>query len=211
MIEAFAQGLEHAEPSGPSDWRDDFRTWLSSRWPRQPVLQMGFALSLLAVGLIVGGIAGRRSNGAVAVQPFTEIAALRNELAETRQMVALSLMQHESASDRLKGVSWNYESQKPGNEVLAALLDTLIHDPNINVRLAAVDALRQFGDQPVARRGVVDAIAKQQSPMVQIALIDLVVDLHEKESVNTLKQLAQDQTLNVAVRERAGKGLATLE
>ena len=101
--------------------------------------------------------------------------------------------------------------QKPDREVLTALLDTLTHDPNVNVRLATVDALRQFGDQPVVRRGVVEAMTRQDSPMVQIALIDLAVDLHQKESLGTLRQLSQDQNVNETVRERAQKGISELE
>ena len=128
-----------------------------------------------------------------------------------RQMVALSLMQQQSASERLKGVNWSYQLQQPDREVLTALLDTLMHDPNVNVRLAAIDALRQFGGQPVVRSGVVEALGRQDSPMVQVALIDLVVDLKEKESVDTLRKLIQNEKLNEAVRTRAQKGLQELE
>lgn len=49
----------------------------------------------------------------------------------------------------------------------------------------------KFGEQPVVRRGAVDALARQDSPMVQIALIDFLVDMREKESVDTLRQLAK--------------------
>ena len=86
-----------------------------------------------------------------------------------------------------------------------------MHDPNVNVRLAAIDALRQFGGQPVVRSGVVEALGRQDSPMVQVALIDLVVDLKEKESVDTLRKLIQNEKLNEAVRTRAQKGLQELE
>src|ERR1043165_9398022 len=102
-------------------------------------------------------------------------------------MVALSLMQQQSATDRLKGVSWSYRLQEPSADVLHALLDTLMHDSNVNVRLATVDALRQFGNQPVVRRGLVDAMARQESPMVEISLIDLAVDLRESESIVALR------------------------
>jgi HEAT repeat protein len=130
---------------------------------------------------------------------------------EMRQMVAISLMQQQSANERLRGVNWSYRLQQPGNEVLSTLLDTLMHDPNVNVRLATVDALRQFGEQPIVRRGVIEAMTRQESPMVQVALIGLAVDLHEKESIATLRQLSDDKNVDVAVRERARKGLAELE
>jgi HEAT repeat protein len=108
-------------------------------------------------------------------------------------------------------VNWSYQLQQPGGEVLSALLGTLMHDSNVNVRLATVDALRQFGDQPVVRRGVVEAMTRQESPMVQIALINLAVDLREKESIETLRQLTEDQKVNETVRQRAQKGLTELE
>ena len=94
---------------------------------------------------------------------------------------------------------------------MSVLLDILTHDSNVNVRLATVDALRQFGDQPFVRRGIVDAITRQESPMVQAALIDLAVDLREKESVKALQQLSQNQNANAIVRQRAAKALAELE
>jgi len=173
----------------------------------QPVLQFGLALVLLVVGVA----AGWRLRPEPVVQPNGEITELRGELRQMRQMVALSLMQQQSASERLKGVNWSYQLQQPDREVLTALLDTLMHDPNVNVRLAAVDALRQFGGQPVVRTGVVEALGRQDSPMVQVALIDLVVDLKEKESVDTLRKLTQNEKLNEAVRTRAQKGLQELE
>jgi HEAT repeat protein len=120
-------------------------------------------------------------------------------------------MQQESATDRLKGVSWSYRLQQPSADVVRALLDTLMHDSNVNVRLAVVDALRQFGNQPAVRRGLIDAMTRQESPMVQMALIDLAVDLHEKESRGTLQQLTQDQAADSAVRDRAQKALEELE
>jgi hypothetical protein len=210
MLAAYRNGLDHARSRS---WWHSANSWFGAFWPRQPALQFGFAIGFLVLGVL----AGYQVRSVRSVPPpsgnqvNSEIANLRDELFQTRQMVALALMQQESASDRIQGVNWSYQLQKPGTEVLTALLETLMHDPNVNVRLATVDALRQFGDQPIVRRGVVDAMARQHSPMVQIALIDLAVDLHEKESIDTLRQLTEDQTINAAVRERAQRGISKLE
>ena len=185
-------------------------TWIGEWWPGQPAYQVTLALGLLALGVMVGFLA-HSARFLYNIQPNPEIADLRKELSETRQMVAVSLMQQQSASERLKGVNWSYQLRQPGGEVLTALLNTLMHDPNVNVRLATVEALRQFGDQPVVRKGILEAFTHQESPMVQVALIDLVVDLHEKASIATLKQLTQDSKLDVSVRDRAQKGLSEME
>jgi putative zinc finger protein len=208
MLEAYKHGVGQARQKS---WWQGINSWLSGWWPRQPALQLSFSLALLLLGVFLGRQFLQVSSEPRTAQPNLEVTELRNELFQMRQMVALSLMQQQSASERLKGVNWSYQLQKPGGEVLSALLDTLMHDSNLNVRLATVEALRQFGDQPVVRRGVVQAIAREESPMVQVALIDLAVDLREKESIATLRQLTQDQKLNESVRDRAQKGLAELE
>jgi hypothetical protein len=207
MLEAYKHGL--AQAPAPTWWQT-FNSWLAGWWPRQPALQFGFALGLLALGVLAGH-QFRSTPPAPAAPPNGEIADLRNELSQMRQLVAMSLMQQQSASDRLRGVNWSYQLQQPGHEILTKLVDTLIHDPNVNVRLATVDALRQFGDQPVVRQGIVTALSQQESPMVQIALIDLAVDLKEKASIGALRQITQDQKLDGTVRERAQKGLSELE
>jgi len=170
-----------------------------------PVLQAGIAAALLIVGVAIG-----YHMHAPAV-PSAELTELRTELSQTRQMVAVALMQQQSATDRLKGVNWSYRLQEPSGDVLRALLDTLMHDSNVNVRLATVDALRQFGNQSIVRRGVVEAMTREDSPMVQMALIDLAVDLREKDSISSLRQLIQGQNIDQAVRDRAQKGLEALQ
>jgi hypothetical protein len=161
------------------------------------VLALGVASALLA-----GGVAlGRRMP--VASQPDPQLVALRQELHDTRQMVMLSLLQQQSASERLNGVMWTNRIDNPGNEVVAALLDTLMHDSNINVRLATIDALKRFGADTSVRRGAVEALGRQTSPLVQIALIDFIAETNGPGSADVLRRLSQDQMADQAVRARA--------
>jgi len=125
-------------------------------------------------------------------------------------MVSLSLMQQQSASERLKGVTWTGQLDRPSSEVVTALLDALMHDPNVNVRLATIDALERFASQDEVRRGAILAVQQQRSPLVQIALIDFMVKTNERESVAALRRLAMDPQVNDAVRARAEWGLQQL-
>ena len=132
---------------------------------------------------------------------------LRDELREMRQMVTLSLLQQQSASERLKGVSFTNQIDQPDSQITVALLDTLMHDPNVNVRLATIDALKPLSTRDVVRRGVIDALPRQTSPLVQIALIDFIVEKNGREAVDTLRRLSMDDMLDAAVRARAQQGL----
>lgn len=171
----------------------------------------GWAAALaasLVVGVVVGVGVGRGSGSSAAqAAAASDLASLRQELHDTRELVTLSLLRQTSASDRLQGVSWTERIDQPGAEVVSALLDALAHDANVNVRLAAVDALARFADRPAVRSGAVMALADDRSPMVQIALIDLVVQLKEPSSRNALQRLVSDEHAEAAVRERAAWGL----
>lgn len=197
-LTAFRHGLESAQKKR---WRDR----LLALWPAQPAWQMGISFALLAIGVGLG-----YELRPAAVQPAgetpaetSEVAQLRGEVSNMRQMVALSLLQQQSAGERLRGVSYAYQVPASDTQVLSALLATVNTDPNVNVRIAAVDALHAFGASPVTRAAVIQSIRKQDQPMVQIALIDLLVDLHESEARPELEKIAADQKINEAVRQHA--------
>jgi HEAT repeat protein len=136
-----------------------------------------------------------------------QLAELRSELREMRTMVALSLLRQPSASERLSGITWTGQLDQPGADVASALLDTLKHDPSVNVRLASIDALKRFADLEAVRRGAVDALDSQTAPLVQIALIDFLVEVDVPDAAAVLRRLSGDPLLDAAVRARAARGL----
>jgi len=202
MLEAYRHGLDNA-PS--SNWWRNANEWMARWWPAQPVLQFGLAAALLVAGVAVG----RQYQQPAPLQPDGEMVQLRSEVREMRNLVAISLMQQQSASERLKGV--NYQIAQPNSDFLNTLLDTLMHDANVNVRLAAVDALRKFGESQTVRQGILKAITRQESPLVQIELITLMVELQERAGVATLREISANQTLDEEVRKRAQWGIEQLE
>jgi hypothetical protein len=104
-------------------------------------------------------------------------------------------------------VDWSYRVTQPDQQVLAALLETVRYDTSVDVRLAAVDALRRYAGEPLVRSGLLEALGGAQSPLVQIALIDLMVETRDRQSIGALRRLKADQAVNEAVRERAEWGL----
>lgn len=165
----------------------------------------GLQFAAAAAVLVLGVAIGRQTTPAVDVDP--QLSLLRDELRDMREMVTLSLLQQQSASERLKGVSFTSQIEQPGSEVTRALLDALTHDSNVNVRLAAIDALKPLAAREQVRRGAIDALPRQTSPLVQIALIDFIVEKSGREATDTLRQLSSDPMLDQAVRARAARGL----
>jgi hypothetical protein len=170
-------------------------------------LPVGIAAATLLIGLGLGYAVSSQKGG----RQSTEIAQLRGEVNGMRELVALSLLRQQSASERLRGVSWANQVESSDGQVLAALLDSVNHDPNVNVRLAAADALRTFAMTSNARTEIARAIVSQSAPLVQIALIDLVVDLKDSAAVTELRHVAGNNSLNSSVRERAAWAVERLQ
>ncbi|HXA50357.1 MAG TPA: HEAT repeat domain-containing protein, partial [Candidatus Acidoferrum sp.] len=115
----------------------------------------------------------------------------------------LSMLQQQSPGARLRGVSYSEQIAQPDQQVRQALLYTVNHDSNVNVRLSAVDALQKFaGDTEVART-MVDAIPVQESPLVQVALIDMLVQIDARSVLPSMVKLASDVQIDEVVRQRA--------
>jgi hypothetical protein len=203
-----------ARGSTPSGAIEQTPTVIRPRIWQRTVPQGLAAAALVVIGIGIGRYAvprgGSAFGGATPTDSVAEIAAMRSEMHDLREMVSLSLMQQQSASERLKGVSWIGQIDRPSNELAVALLDTLMHDPNVNVRLATVDALERFASEESVRRAAVAAMDRQTSPFVQIALIDFMVKVKDRESVATLRRLSQDPAVNDAVRMRAVSALQQL-
>jgi hypothetical protein len=196
MLGAYRQGLASAEARA------------ARRWRTQPAWQMAAAAAMLAVGLGVGyGVRDDKSR--------PEMVQLREEVANMRQLVALSLMQQQSASERLRGVSWSYQVEPSDKEVLNALVTAVNHDPNVNVRLAAVDALRPFTGSPAthvaARDAVIQALPRQTTPIVQVALIDFLAEMKERNAAPELRRLVSDPDIDSGVRKRAEWALERMQ
>ncbi|HVW87414.1 MAG TPA: HEAT repeat domain-containing protein [Bryobacteraceae bacterium] len=177
---------------------------LAALWPERPVWQATIAAACLVVGLAVGSL-GRRNEA-----DHGEIARLRDEVANTKQMVALSLLQQQSATERLRGV--DYTARMPAMEpgVISALIQAVNHDPNVNVRLAAVDALGRVSGDARVRQSLAQSLTSQESPMMQAALIDYVVDARDRHALDALKELAERPDLNPLVRQRADTAMRQL-
>jgi hypothetical protein len=174
-----------------------------ARWNFHPAQAVGLAAAVFLLGIFVG-------RAADASRTSQELAQLRGEVRNMRETVALSMMDRQSAGARLEGVSWGRRLDQPDRQVSTALLTALNHDANVNVRLSSVDALDKFAADPAIRRALVDSIATQDSPLVQIALIDTLVQIQDRDAAPELQKIAADAQSDSNVRQRAEWGLTKL-
>jgi hypothetical protein len=161
------------------------------------------------VALLVGYLIGARVDGGNG-SSATEIAQLRSDVQSMQRLVMMSMLKMQSASDRIQGVSWTERITRPDEEVVSALFETLNYDPNVNVRLTALDAVSKLYNQPGIKRSLLEALLKQSSPLLQLAIVEVVSQSRDAEAAATLRQLLKIRDLNKTVRERVEKILKDL-
>ncbi len=135
--------------------------------------RLAFASVLLIVGFM---------GGYFIMQPRSDekVSVLTDEIADLKEMVMLSMLEKESATERLKAVNLTTEMDEPSKKVTEALIETLNKDGQVNVRLAALDALKPYLRNATVRKSLVESIANQESPMVQVSLAEVMVALQAK-------------------------------
>ncbi|HMB72278.1 MAG TPA: zf-HC2 domain-containing protein [Gammaproteobacteria bacterium] len=157
-------------------------------WPQRPAVQLGTALALLLVGII----AGRSVPGPV----DDEIAGLRQDM----RLVSIALLRHQSATERLRGVE-SLQRVPTSADVTDALLEVVRNDRNVNVRLAAVEALGTQLRNPNVGAALTDAFNREQAPLMQVTLAVLLLRHDVDGSLGTVQQFIERDEVDASVRD----------
>jgi hypothetical protein len=139
------------------------------------------------------------------------IARQNQQSHELKQTLMAMLENQQSASQRVLGATVAYNDiVRADDEIVNALVNAMNEDPNTNVRMAALEALGKFHNQPHVRKALVAALATQKDPMVQIALIRLMVEMKETEITKELERISTDEESLQAVKDEAQAGILRL-
>lgn len=198
MLESYKEGL--TRESAVQRFVNTLGGWFAQ--PRRAAYQAAFTVVILIAGFTAGFFFSadtpERGN-----RYADEMTQLRGQVKQMRRQLVLAMLDQSSPSQRLKGIAWSSTVENPDEKTLDALLHTLNNDPDVNVRLSVVDALYLFSYHPMVKKGIIDSLSVQTSPLVQVALIDLMVGMREKKAADALKDLIRRNKLNPDVKERA--------
>lgn len=201
MIDSYNLGMNKisGEP-----WIEKVSKWIETWWPKRPLIQFATTVSVLIIGLITGLTIDDRSDSK------NEINQLRSDVNNIKQVVMNSLLNQSSVSDRINGLTMSSQLKNVDPQFFSILLMLLNTDSNVNVRLAAVNALSNFAEYEYVRHELIKSLSLQSSPLVQISLIDLLATIKEYTSSSTLIEIINDPNTNKHVKERAESALKQL-
>ena len=163
--------------------------------------QMG--LASLVIGLFIGW-------WALPSQTQKEdIQVLSSEIQSMKEMMMLTLIEQPKAQERIRAVNLAAELPSADQKVINALIATLNQDENLNVRLASLESLTRYADQAEVRQALVDALKMQDSPLMLVAIADVLVQIQATSSLKTMQELIES-TEDQIVKEKLKQSVQTL-
>jgi hypothetical protein len=172
------------------------------------VLRAAAAILLVMTGVTIGYYVNQYN-----VQQ-ERLASIEEENRQLKENMLAQMGDKSSASQRMKGVNvaltFSEKELDLDTEVVNTLVKMLNEDKNTNVRLAALEALTRFQQEPVVRTELINSLSKQDDPIVQIALIQLMVKMKEKGALKDLNRIIEDSNSIKPVKDEAYSGILKL-
>ena len=153
----------------------------------RPVLQFATVLMVFTLGYYLHQPVDKVQD--------TAMASLQKEVRSLNSMVALSMIQKSSASERLTGVAYSKQSDEQDQTMTIALIELLNSDSSTAVRLAVIDAVNARGSVINLQDQLVDSIPKQSSALVQMGLIRLILERGSEQSKHQVMKMKSDDLL----------------
>ena len=170
-----------------------------------PVWRVAAALILLGSGIGIG--MALKSRPTPDTSTNETLAALRQEVKEMKEQVMLNMIDDESASQRIKAVSYSEEMPSPNQQVIDVLVNTLNQDKNVNVRLAALYSLQRFSDRRAVRDSLVNSLRMQKEPIIQVVLINLLAEKRDTRAIKPIQDIMTDKKTLKEVKDAAQRSL----
>ncbi len=158
------------------------RSWLG--WITAPGLAA--ALGCLFVGVMVGLLLRSPSTA-----NHAELAQLQQQVSILNRNLVLDRLENDSASKRLLGVMEASDLAGRDPEITRALLERAVDDRVHSVRSAAIDAIGPRLGTPAVGDELMGSLEKAESPLVQLALADLVLRYGNPSQLEQLLRLSE--------------------
>ena len=176
-----------------------------------PVWKVAAAVILLFGGIGIGAlISSRRVSNPNTPNTPEQLVAMQKEIKEMKEVLMFSLINDESASQRIKAVSYAEEMSNPDQKVIETLVGTLNHDKNVNVRLAALYSLGSWADNRMVRDSLVASLPRQTEPLIQVMLINLLAEKKDSRIVAPIQEILSNKKTLPVVKDAAERSLKTL-
>ncbi|MFN8346374.1 MAG: HEAT repeat domain-containing protein [Spirosomataceae bacterium] len=192
------------QPSAGTSYR--IVNQLNTKSNVRPLMAWGLRIAAGVTLLLVGFAGGLMYTNRASSSPEKE----NPEIAAMKNTLRFEQVSQTSASERIQAVNQSLTLEQADEEITQMLLNTMNFDENVNVRLAACQALRRFENEPQVREGLIRSLKIQTDPNVQLTLIEALVAMKEKRAAEEMQRLAENKEVMEVVRLKAEEGVQHL-
>lgn len=141
----------------------------------------------------------------------SEVAELQAEMGNLKQEVLLAGLRDYSGPQKIDAV-YNIKTSGLANEnLVSALVYTMNSDKNVNVRLAAINALSEMMDKnDNVKTELTKSLSVQDNPLLQISLIQVLTESGVKEAKDEIESISNNENTNQQVKDYAKNMIKTI-
>lgn len=132
-----------------------------------------------------------------------EIASnqLATQLHEQKQEVLLASLRDYTGPQKIEAVYNISKSGHASNDLINALVYTMNSDKNVNVRLAAINALSEMMDKNErVKTELIRSLTVQENSLLQISLIQVLTESGVKEAKDEIESMTNSETTDESVK-----------
>jgi len=128
-------------------------------------------------------------------------SGLQQEVSSLTTMLAMSMLQKESASERLSGVAYSRQTDLSNPLLVEQLIAVLTRDKSTSVRLAIINGLSELKSFGSSEQQLFTLATQEENLLVQIELCRLLLNYGSKKIKSQLTEQVNQQLLKPEVRE----------
>jgi hypothetical protein len=165
----------------------------------------------IKVAAIIIIVFGTFVTGYFAGSQKKEVAQLQSELNAIKKEILLAGLRDYSGPQKIEAV-YNIKTSGGADDTFVnALVYTMNSDKNVNVRLAAINALSEMIDKnETIKTELIRSLSLQENPLLQISLIQVLTESGVKEAKEKIESISNNENTDQQVREYAKNMIKTI-
>ena len=141
----------------------------------------------------------------------SEVSELKTEMGQLKQQVLLAGLRDYSGPQKIEAVYSLQASGVADESLVKALVHTMNTDKNVNVRLAAINALSEMMDKNGSiKMELIHSLSVQENPLLQISLIQVLTESGVKEAKDEIESISNNENTDREVRSYAKDMIKTI-
>ncbi|NQZ21794.1 MAG: HEAT repeat domain-containing protein [Colwellia sp.] len=185
------QKIEHrsSEDKLPLSLMATVKSWLMPK----PIAQFATLTLVFVLGLNVSQAPNNEQNKAM-------YSGLQQDISSLTTVLAMSMLQKDSASERLSGVAYSRQTDLSNPLLVEQLIVVLARDKSTSVRLAIINSLGQLKSFSSSEQQLLTLAIAEENLLVQIELCRLLLNYGSVDIKKSLTEQAKQQLLKPEVQ-----------